>query len=334
MLTVRLDNPSSLDSFVFADEPEPGAPGPGEIKVRIRATSLNYHDYLVVTGKSPAPPGRIPMSDASGEVVEVGPGVTSHKTGDHVISTFFPDWLDGQPLGGGFSRVPGDGIDGHARQFAIAPAHAFTAAPRGFSHEEAATLPCAALTAWRALVEEGGLKAGEAVLIQGTGGLSLFALQFALAMGAEVVATSSSAEKLDRLKAMGAHHVINYRETERWGSAAKAAVGRGIDHVIEVGGGGTMAQSISACRDGGYIALLGVLTGVQASAPTVGIMAKQLRVTGLTVGNRRQQIEMVRAIEQTGLRPVIDRVFELSELADAFRYQESGRHFGKIVVRV
>lgn len=334
MLTVRINNPSSLDSLVFADEAEAGAPGPGEIKVRIRATSLNYHDYLVVTGKSPAAPGRIPMSDASAEVIAVGEGVTSHQPGDHVISTFFPDWLDGEPLGGGFSRVPGDGIDGHARPFAIVPAHAFTAAPSGFSHQEAATLPCAALTAWRALVEEGRLRAGETVLIQGTGGLSLFALQFALAMGAEVVATSSSTEKLARLKAMGAHHVINYRETERWGSAAKAAVGRGIDHVVEVGGGGTMAQSVSACRDGGHIALLGVLTGVQAVTPTIGIMAKQLRVTGLTVGNRRQQIEMVRAIERTKLVPVVDRVFELKDLAEAFRYQESGRHFGKIVVRV
>lgn len=334
MLVVRLNSPSALDSFVFADEAEPREPGPGEMVIRIRATSLNYHDYLVVTGKSPAAVGRIPMSDASAEVVAVGEGVETHEPGDHVISTFFPDWADGQPLGGGFSRVPGDGVDGHAREFAIVPAHSFTSAPNGFSHEEAATLPCAALTAWRALVDEGRLKAGEVVLIQGTGGLSLFALQFALAMGSVVVATSSSDEKLSRLKALGAHHVINYRETERWGSAAKSAVGRGVDHVIEVGGGGTMAQSVSACRDGGHIALLGVLTGVEAVAPTIGIMAKQLRVTGLTVGNRRQQTDMVRAIEQIGLKPVVDRTFELKELADAFRYQESGRHFGKIAVTV
>jgi NADPH:quinone reductase-like Zn-dependent oxidoreductase len=334
MKTVKLSVPGGLDKLAVVQAETPPPPGPGQISVRIKALSVNYHDYIVVSGMSPAEDGRIPMSDASGEVIAVGEGVSTFKEGDHVISVFFPDWLDGGPQGGGFSRVPGDGIDGYAREIVVAPATAFTCAPRGFTHEEAATLPCAALTAWRALVEEGGLKAGDSVLIQGTGGVSIFALQIAKGMGATVVATSSSADKLSRLTALGADHVINYREVERWGAAAKGALGRGVDHVVEVGGAGTFQQSMSACRDGAHIALIGILTGVKASVPIASVMTRQLRVTGLTVGSRRQQVEMVRGIEAIGLKPVVDRSFALDQLADAFRYQETGSHFGKIVITV
>lgn len=335
MKLIRLNAPGGLDKLEFhSAEPAPLAPGPGQISIRIKALSVNFHDYVVVSGMSPAADGRIPMSDASGEVIEAGEGVTAFQPGDHVISLFFPDWADGGPQGGGFARVPGDGIDGYAREIVVASASAFTHAPRGLSHDEAATLPCAALTAWRALIEEGRLKPGDAVLVQGTGGVSIFALQIAKAMGATVVATSSSAEKLERLKAIGADHVINYREVERWGAAVKSALGRGVDHVVEVGGAGTFQQSVSACRDGAHIALIGILTGVKASAPIASVMARQLRVTGITVGNRRQQIEMVRGIEAIGLKPVVDREFSLENLADAFRYQETGHHFGKIVITV
>ena len=211
------------------------------------------------------------------------------------------------------------------------PATWFTRAPEGFSHAEAATLTTAGLTAWRALVANGGLKAGDVVLVLGTGGVSVFALQLAKAMGATVVATSSSDEKLERVRALGADHTINYRQHEDWGVRARDWTGgRGVDHVVEVGGPGTLAQSIAAVRLGGHISLIGVLTGGAGEVPTGALMAKQARLQGLIVGNRRQQMDFVRAIEATGLRPVIDRNFGLAEIADAFRYEDSGAHFGKI----
>jgi NADPH:quinone reductase-like Zn-dependent oxidoreductase len=328
----RVTKGGGLDNLINTETDEPAAPAAGQIKVRIRANSLNYHDYLVVTGQSRVAEGLVPMSDASGDVIGVGEGVTGFTLGDHVISTFFPNWIEGGPVGGGLSSVPGDGIDGFAQDVVTVQQNAFTHAPTGLSHEEAATLPCAAVTAWRALVSEGHVKAGDAVLVQGTGGVSLFALQLATAMGVTVVATSSSNEKLDRLKGMGAAHLINYRQTERWGSAAKAALGRGVDHVLEVGGAGTLGQSVAACREGAHIAMIGMLTGFASTAPTASIMTKQLRVTGIMVGNRRHHLDTMRGLEALSLRPVIDRTFPIEELADAFRYQETGRHFGKIVI--
>ncbi len=300
--------------------------------MRLHASSLNFHDYLVVTGALKTPDGRIPMSDGAGEVVAAGEGVTL-TPGTPVVSVFFPGWLDGLPIEGGFAGVPGDGADGYARELVLAPETAFTRAPLGYSHAEAATLTCAGLTAWRALVTEGRLKAGDTVLVQGTGGVSIFALQFAKAMGATVIATSSSDEKLARLKALGADHLINYRADAKWGATARALTGgRGVDHVVEIGGAGTMPQSVAAARVGGHISLIGVLAGFEGPVPTVMIMSKQLRVIGITVGTRRQQLDMIAAIEANGIKPVIDRSFALEALADAFRYQESGRHFGKIVV--
>lgn len=331
MKAIRLRHPAGLDNLKHEEMEGPGDPGPGEIRVRLRASSLNYHDYIVAVGGIPTPDGRIPMSDGAGEVLAVGPGVTAFAPGDAVVSTFFPNWLDGEPIPGGFAGVPGDGADGYAREEVVAPATAFTHQPRGYSHAEAATLTCAGLTAWRALVVEGRMKAGDTVLVQGTGGVSIFALQFAKAAGATVIATSSSDAKLERLKALGADHLINYKQTPGWGAEArKLTGGRGVDHVVEVGGPGTLAQSIAAVRLGGHISLIGVLTGRAGEVPTGALMAKQARLEGLIVGNRRQQIDFVRAIEATGLRPVIDRSFGLAEIADAFRYEESGAHFGKI----
>ena len=203
--------------------------------------------------------------------------------------------------------------------------------PEDLSHAEAATLPTAGLTAWRALVVDGGLKAGDVVLVLGTGGVSIFALQIAKMMGATVIATSSSDEKLERVREMGADLTINYRQHEDWGTRARDWTGgRGVDQVIEVGGPGTLVQSITAARIGGHISLIGVLTGLAGEVPTAALMAKQARLQGLIVGNRRHQMELVRAIDATGLRPVVDRSFALAEIANAFRYEELAAHFGKI----
>ncbi len=334
MKAMRLRHPAGIDNLKLEEMEAPGAPGPGQIKVRIRASSVNYHDYIVVVGGIPTPDGRIPMSDGAGEVLAVGDGVSEFAVGDAVVSTFFPNWLDGGPIAGGFAGVPGDGADGYALEEVVAPATAFTHAPKGYAPAESATLTCAGLTAWRALVTEGRLKAGDTVLVQGSGGVSIFALQFAKAMGATVIATSSSDEKLARLKAMGADHLINYKSNPNWGQEAAKLTGGGVDHVVEIGGAGTLPESIAAVRIGGHISLIGVLAGYAGPVPTVQLMGKQIRLIGITVGTRREQQDMVRAVEANGIRPVIDRHFELAELGAAFRHQESGMHFGKIVVDI
>jgi NADPH:quinone reductase-like Zn-dependent oxidoreductase len=334
MKAMRLRHPAGIDNLQLEEMEAPGDPGPGEIRVAVRASSLNYHDYIVVVGGIPTPDGRIPMSDGAGEVTAVGAGVTAFAVGDAVVSTFFPNWPDGTPIPGGFAGVPGDGADGFAAEAVVRPATAFTRVPDGYSHAEAATLPCAGLTAWRALVTEGGIKPGDTVLVQGTGGVSIFALQFAKAAGATVIATSSSDAKLERLKAMGADHLINYKAVPDWGKKAAALSGGGVDHVVEIGGAGTLPESITATRIGGHIALIGVLAGYAGPVPTVQLMAKQIRLIGITVGTRREQLDMVRAVETNGIRPVIDRHFPLAELGVAFRHQESGAHFGKIVVDI
>ncbi len=335
MKAIHLNAPASLDNLQLADLPDPAAPGPGEISVRIRASSLNFHDYAVVKGMLPTADKRIPMSDGAGEVTAIGAAVTDYAVGDAVVSTFFPTWLDGLPPVSGFKLVPGDGIDGYAREVVVAPATWFTKSPKGYTHSEAATLTCAALTAWRALVVDGQLKPGSTVLVQGTGGVSIFALQLAKAMGATVIATSSSNDKLNRLKALGADHLINYKEQEKWGAAVLGLTGGfGVDHVVEVGGAGTLDQSMIATRIGGHVALIGVLSGFQGPVATALLMSKNLRVQGLTVGSRQHQLDMIAAIDATGIKPVLDKHFPLAQLADAFRYQETGAHFGKIIVDI
>lgn len=310
---------------------EAAAPQAGEISVRLHASSLNYHDFAVVSGMWGPSERRIPMADGAGQVTAVGAGVTEFKVGDAVVSTFFPDWLDGQPLVEGFASVPGDGIDGYARQQVTARATSFTRAPNGYSHAEAATLTTAGLTAWRALMADDQLKPGDSVLVQGTGGVSIFALQFAKLAGATVIATSSSDAKLERLKALGADHVINYRSTPAWGEQVrKLTDNRGVDHVIEVGGPATLEQSMIAARIGGHISLIGILTGVAGELPLVQALVRQIRLQGVLVGSRAQQQAMVRAIDANGLRPVVDKHFELEQIVEAFQHQESNRHFGKI----
>lgn len=310
---------------------EAPAPQAGQITVRLHANSLNYHDFAVVSGAWGPTEPRIPMADGAGEVIAVGGGVSEFAVGDSVVSTFFPDWLDGEPQVEGFATVPGDGIDGYAREVVTARATSFTRAPKGYSHAEASTLTTAGLTAWRSLMDDGGLKPGDSVLVQGTGGVSIFALQFAKLAGATVIATSSSDEKLERLKALGADEVINYRSTPNWGEKVRALTdNRGVDHVIEVGGPATLEQSMIAAKIGGHIALIGILTGVAGQLPLVQALVRQIRLQGVLVGSRAQQQAMIRAIDANGLRPVIDKAFELEQIVEAFRYQESNRHFGKI----
>lgn len=334
MHAMQLGSPARLETLQRSVLHDPGPPGPGELRVRVHASSINFHDYSVAKGHLPAAAGRILLADCGGVVEAVGAGVHEFAAGDPVVSCFFPDWQDGPPLLADFSRTPGDGVDGFACEVVVRPQQAFTRAPAGWSHAEAATLTTAGLTAWRALVVDGGLKAGDTVLIMGSGGVSVFALQFARLMGAHVIATSSSNAKLERLRELGAHEVINYRDTPDWGRRVRELTcGRGVDHVVEIGGAGTLPQSIEACAIGGHIALIGVLTGREGTIPTGLIMARHIRLQGLIVGSRRQQQDMVRALECSSLRPVLDRCFTFDQLADAFRYEKSAAHLGKISIQ-
>ena len=334
MRAMKLTKPGGLDRLAGADI-EARPPGPGEIQVRVEASSLNFHDYAVVAGMLPVPDGRIPMSDGAGTVTAVGEGVTEFAVDDRVLSCFFPNWQDGEPALRKLIGVPGDHADGFAAQTVTMPAQAFTGLPKGYSAAQAATLTCAALTAWRGLMVEAQIKPGDVVLTQGTGGVSLFALQFAKAAGCRVISTSSSDAKLERLEAMGADALINYRDTPEWGKrAAELTDGRGVDVVVEIGGAGTLPQSIEAVRIGGHISLIGVLAGFAGEVPTAALFSKNAALKGITVGSRAQQVDMIAAIEATGIEPVIDSTFPLEELADAFRHQESQKHFGKICVEL
>ncbi|AXR07382.1 zinc-dependent alcohol dehydrogenase family protein [Salinimonas sediminis] len=322
-----------LEGLKVSETAPPPEPGAGEIMVNIKATSLNYHDYGVASGTMKPTPGRVVMSDGAGVVTAVGEGVCEFAKGDNVVSVFFPDWQSGPPQVGDFSRTPGDGIDGYAREYVTLPAHWFTHAPSGWSHAQSATITTAGLTAWRALVVEGNLKAGDTVLLLGTGGVSVYALQIAKAMGAKVAITSSSDAKLEKARALGADFTVNYKTDEQWGKTVAKWSGSGVDHVVEVGGPATLGQSIKACRVGGSIVLIGVLTGIGGEVPTALLMRKQIRLTGIIVGSRQDQQNFVKALETMAFEPVIDKSFELEALADAFRYEESGQHFGKIVAQ-
>ncbi len=334
MKVASVKAPGGLENLKIEERPDP-QPARGEVLVRVRASSLNYHDLVVVRGAIPVEDGRIPMSDGAGEVVSVGEGVTRFAPGDHVMSMFFPDWIDGSPDAADFRGVPGEGLNGFAAELVAVPETAITRMPAGYSFREAASLPCAALTAWRALFVENSVKPGDWVLVQGTGGVSIFGLQFAKAAGARVIATSSSDEKLARLKDLGADHCINYKETPEWGKAAfKLTGGRGVDEVIEVGGPATLAQSIKASRAGGHISLIGVLTGVAGDVPIFALFAKNLTVSGITVGSRRHQEDMIAAIEANGVKPVLDEDFALDDIGAAFQHQIDQKHFGKITLSI
>jgi NADPH:quinone reductase-like Zn-dependent oxidoreductase len=334
MRRVRLRAPAGLENLRHVDE-EPRMPAPGEVLVRIRASSVNFHDDLVIHGKIPVADGRVPMTDGAGEVIAVGAGVDDLRVADNVVSTFWPYWSGGEMTPAIKRDIPGEIVDGYASEFVCTPAHFFTKAPTGYTHVEAATLPCAAVTAWRGLVTCGRVKPGDTVLIQGTGGVSLFALQFAKAAGARVIATSSSEEKLEKLERLGADDVINYKSVPNWAQRARGLTdGRGVDHVMEVGGPATLAQSVAACRTGGHIALIGVLTGFAAEVAIPALFSNQIRLSGVSIGSRADQEDMIRALTVNRLKPVIDSSFPLQEIAAAFRHYESQKHFGKVCLEV
>jgi NADPH:quinone reductase-like Zn-dependent oxidoreductase len=324
-----------LDVLRTVDRPEP-VPGHGEVLLKIRAVSLNYRDLLVVKGiynpKLNLP--RIPCSDAVGEIVACGPETGRFKVGTRVAGLFMPKWLEGELTDAKGRSALGGSVDGLLAEYAVLAEEAVVAVPDHLTDEEAATLPCAAVTAWNGLVVAGRVQSGDTVLVQGTGGVSLFALQFARLAGARIIATSSSDEKLARVKALGATDGINYRTTPEWGEMTRQlSGGRGVDHVVEVGGAGTLAQSLRAVRTGGHIALIGVLSGYGQFNP-LPILMKGVRVTGIYVGSRDMFDNMNRAIALHQLRPVVDRAFPFVQAVDAFRYLESAAHFGKIVIRL
>jgi NADPH:quinone reductase-like Zn-dependent oxidoreductase len=330
---IHLKQPGGLDNLVVADV-EAREPGPGEIRVRNHASSLNFHDYAVVVGLIPTDDQRIPMSDGAGVVEAVGEGVTAFSKGDQVMSVFFPHWESGDPRMEWMSEVPGDMADGFATETVTRPANCFTRMPSGYSFEQAATLPCAALTAWRALMVEAQVKPGDTVLVQGSGGVSVFALQFAKAAGCRVIATSSTDEKLARLESLGADVLVNYNTHEAWGDKVlELTGGKGADVIVEVGGSGTLAQSVRAAAFGGHISMIGVLTGISGEVPTAELFQKNAVINGITVGSRSEQLDMVAAIEANGIEPVISHSFALEEIAEAFRLQESHGHFGKICLK-
>lgn len=331
MKSIVLQEPGNLDSLVtkLVESREPGI---GEMRVRIHANSLNFHDYAVVKGFIPNKKGLVPLSDGAGVVEAVGEGVLEFNAGDHVMSCFFPNWEDGAPslkkIGG---CVPGDNVDGFASESVTMPERFFTKIPVGYSFDEAATLPCAALTAWRALFVEAKVKPGTTVLVQGSGGVSIFALQFAKTAGCRVVATSSSDEKLAKLKALGADILINYKKEVKWGKKAfELTDGNGVDVVIETGGSGTLSQSISAVAFGGHISMIGILTGNKGELSADKVFMKNVSINGISVGSRQHQKDMVAAIEVNGIKPVISHRFALTEITEAFKLQESHGHFGKI----
>ncbi|HVZ04429.1 NAD(P)-dependent alcohol dehydrogenase [Hyphomicrobium sp.] len=323
-----------VDGLAIKDAPIP-EPGPGQVLVKMRAWSLNYRDVLVVRGIY-APKLRLPfqiLSDGVGEVVATGAGVTQVKVGERVAGAFMQKWVEGEPDAEKSESALGGAIPGVAAEYVVLDSDGAVPVPEHLSDEEAATLPCAAVTAWHALVSSGKLAAGETVLVQGTGAVSIFALQFARMLGARVIATSSSDAKLERVRALGASDVINYKTRTEWGRQARELTGRrGVDHVVEVGGAGTLPQSLEAVRIGGRISLIGVLTG--GAVNPIPVLMKNITVQGIYVGSRAMFDAMNNAIAVNGLKPIIDRVFSFDELPQALKHMESGAHFGKIVVKV
>ncbi len=312
-------------------------PGPGELLLRIHATSLNYHDLVGIDGGIPsASLLRVPCSDASATVSAVGEGVTSFAVGDAVIPGFFPNWPGGPISANVKTPVTGDQIDGTLQTHLCVSAKSVVRAPAGLSHEEIATLGCAALTAWRSLMVEAVVQPGQTIVLQGTGGVSLAALAFAKMAGCRVIITSSSDEKLARAKALGADLFINYRTAPDWPDAVlQATNGDGADLIVEVGGAATLAGSVRAVKTGGHISVIGVLTGWDAANfPLAQVMSKNITVRGITVGSLAHLDAMCRAIEVNGYQPVIDAIFDLETAHDAVEALRQQQHFGKIVIRI
>ncbi len=333
MKAYEIVSPEGIDALHLAERPEP-RPGPGQVLVRLRANAINYRDLLNILN----PPDRgiayprIPNSDGAGEVLETGAGVTRFKPGDRVAGAFFQRWTGGGITAEAMASALGGPIDGLLAEQAVLEQDGLVPVPEHLSYEEAATLPCAALTAWHILVEMGRMKAGDTVLILGTGGVSIFALQFARLQGARAIVTSSSDEKLARATELGAWRTINYRSNPDWEQAVlELTGGRGVDIVAEVGGAGTLQKSIEAIRVGGTIGLVGVLTGGEINPSRV--MSKSIRLQGIYVGSRAMFENMNRAITATELKPVIHKTFAFAEARAAYHHMQAAGHFGKIVVR-
>lgn len=323
--------------LVLRDLPDP-KPAAGEVLVRMRAASLNFRDLLTLDGKYGTMQKRenlILLSDGAGEIVELGAGVTEWKVGDRVVGSFFPHWKDGAADEFALRGALGGQADGVACEYRVFGREEIVAIPSSLTFAEAATLPCAGLTAWNAVRELVKVGPEDTVLTQGTGGVSLFAIQFAKASGATVISTSSSAEKLSRVCALGATHAINYLEDTEWGKTARRLTrGRGVDLVVEVGGAGTIKQSIRASRLGGTVAMIGVVSGASLEFALPLITMNLLHVVGVSVGSRRQFADMLRTIERHAIKPVIDRTYPLHELPAALERLHAGGHVGKICIEI
>lgn len=337
MRAYEIQGAFGLENLRPVERPEPGDPPPGQVLLEMRAISLNYRDLMTVEGtynpKQPLP--LVPCSDGVGRVLAVGEGVRRVAVGDRVLPIFAQGWIAGEPTRERLRSTLGGPLDGTLRERMLVSAEGVVHAPEHLSDEEAATLPCAAVTAWSALVTDGGLTGGDTVLTLGTGGVSIFALQIARALGARVIVTSSSDDKLARAQELGAWHGINYRTDPEWGKTARELTGgRGVDLVVEVGGGETLGQSLQAVRMGGKIALIGVLSGGATKLQVGRVLMNRVGIHGILVGDRERFEAMNRALATNGLRPVVDRAFPFDDARAAFDHMAAGRHFGKIVVRV
>ncbi|HVP85564.1 MAG TPA: NAD(P)-dependent alcohol dehydrogenase [Rhizomicrobium sp.] len=328
----ELENSFGIENLRLVEKPRP-KPGKGQIVVGMKAAALNYRDLLTVKGMGGAGLPLIPFSDGAGVVEDVGDGVTRFRPGDRVCPLFFQSWMEGPVTAESRNEALGGSVPGVLQEHILLSAEGASKIPDYLSFEEAATLPCAGLTAWRAIVDEAPIKAGDTILVQGTGGVSIFALQFAKAMGANVIATSSNDEKLTRAKKLGADHLVNYRTTPDWGKKAlELTNGRGVDVVVEVGGEKTLSQSLMAARVGGAVVVIGVLSGFSENLPIPILFSKNLRMIGISVGSRAEFEAMTAAMDKWKLKPVVDKVYPLADVPAALEHMQSGAHFGKICV--
>ena len=333
MKRYEMQAPTGPDGWVLTEQDEP-KPGPGEILVRVRAVSLNYRDLITAQNPKQRIP-LVPCSDGAGEVAAIGSDVTRVQPGDRVAGIFFQNWLDGPIEAVAHASAMGGAVDGMLSEYVVLSEDGVVKLPDYLTWEEAAALPCAAVTVWNALFEQAHLTAGETVLLLGTGGVSIFALQFARTVGARVIITSSSDAKLTQAREMGAAETINYKTTPDWEKSVWNLTGKqGVDYVVEVGGAGTLEKSMASTRYGGYVAVIGVLTGFAIKIDPMPILGKSLQVQGVYVGSRAMFERMLTAMTQNDIHPIIDRVFPFTEAPEALHHMQSGSHFGKIVITV
>jgi NADPH:quinone reductase-like Zn-dependent oxidoreductase len=336
MKAYEIQSNAGIDALKLCDRPQP-EPGNGQVLVKVKATSLNYRDLLVAEGHygSGVRYPLIPMSDGAGEVVAAGEGVTHLKVGDRVAGMFFQTWIDGALTREKMKSDLGGGIDGMLAEYVVLHQDGLVILPDHLSYIEGATLPCAAVTAWHALVTKGNVSAGDTVLLLGTGGVSIFALQFAKMHGAKVIITSSSDEKLAQAKKLGADETINYKTTPDWEKQVYQLTNRtGVDHVVEVGGAGTLPKSLQAVRIGGRVSLIGVLSGRGSEIDPMPILFKSITLQGIYVGSREMFETMNQAISQHRIYPIIDLVFPFTATPEAYRYLKNASHFGKVVIEI